>query len=76
MNGEDFFARFNLDQQASYIDGAIEMLAYENSEVGTCAINWYYRGGGPEQLVAVLKKNPQLPVTAVLRTLVKRQCNK
>jgi hypothetical protein len=49
---------------------------YENSEVGSFAINWYYRGGGPEQLVAVLKKNPQLPVTAVLRTLLKRQCTK
>ena len=73
MTGADFFDRLNSQQRASYVDGAVEMLAYSlSNDRAKCVFDWYYRGRGPEQLMGALKHHRDLPVSGVLQILAKR----
>jgi hypothetical protein len=75
MTGADFFDRLTDQQRASYVDGAVEMLAYTLPDSSAqCVYDWYYRGRGPEQLMGALKQHRELPVTGILQVLVKRLC--
>jgi hypothetical protein len=75
-NLSDFLDRLNDQQRAAYVDGAIEMLAYGmEGQKASRALDWFYRGRGPEQLAAALKQHRDLPVTGILQVLVKRICS-
>ncbi|MFL5266199.1 MAG: hypothetical protein ACJ8AH_06295 [Stellaceae bacterium] len=75
MTGSEFLEKLNDQQRASYVDGAVEMLAYglDDRKAG-CVVDWYYKGSGPEQLIRALRQHPELPVTGVLQVLAKRLC--
>jgi hypothetical protein len=73
MTGAEFLEKLNDQQRASYIDGALEMLAYGLPEAkARRVIGWYYEGEGPRQLIGALHQHRQLPVQGVLQVLVKR----
>jgi hypothetical protein len=79
MSAADFLDRFNDDQRAAYVDGAIETLAYTFAAAGdqkraSCVLDWYYRGPGPQQLGSTLKDHRDLPVGGVLQALTRRLC--
>jgi hypothetical protein len=75
MTGAEFLDKLNDQQRASYVDGAVEMLAYVMpGDKAKCVFDWYYRGQGPEQLIRALRQNRELPVTGILKVLVKRLC--
>jgi hypothetical protein len=78
LTADEAVHKLSPQEMTSYIGGAVEMLAYLDNELGACAIDWYFRsdGKGPHELVDALYKYPDVPVTGIIKELVKRHCKK
>ena len=75
MTGADFLDKLNHQQRASYIDGALDMLAYGLPVAQSkCVRDWYYEGDGPRQLIRAVHQCRDKPVQGVLQVLAKRIC--
>ena len=75
MTGSEFLGKLNDQQRASYVEGALDMLAYGLTQPqAKCVRDWYYEGQGPAQLIGALHQYPDKPVQGILQVLVKRLC--
>ena len=75
MTGADFLDKLNQQQRASYVDGALDMLAYCLTQPqAKCVRDWYYNGDGPRQLIAAVHQCRDKPVQGILQVLAKRVC--
>jgi hypothetical protein len=75
MTGSEFLDKLNHQQQAWYIDGALDMLAYDLTPQKAKSVrDWYYKGDGPRQLIAAVHQCRDKPVQGVLQVLAKRIC--
>jgi hypothetical protein len=78
--GADFLDRLNDDQRTSYLNGVVEMLAYDLStrnhkQQSSCLTDWYYRGAGPGMVAEAIRRYRDLPVVGVLKLLVQHVCS-
>ena len=79
VSAGDFLDRMNADERSGFINGALDMLAYDLTQAGqggkaACVVQWYFEGQGPEEVAAVFPNHPDLPAVAILRTLADRHC--
>lgn len=75
----DVLDRMDADERFGFMNGALDMLAYELSRAGqgdktACVYDWYFRGNGPSEVVAVFDNHKDLPAVAIIRTLADRHC--
>lgn len=75
MNGAEFLDNLNDQQRSAYVEGALDMMAYDMPvPKAQCLRNWYYQGEGPKQLIGAVRQYRDKPVQGILQVLAKRLC--
>lgn len=80
VSAGDFLDSMTADERNGFMNGALDMLAYDYSEAGqqdraACVIQWYFEGNGPREVAAAFDSHRDLPAVAIIKTLASRSCN-